>query len=287
ALDEAIENDLDAVKRVFADVGTADSSYLSFIGSSDDTQGGSYEVLITTAADQAVTQEGAQDIDTLTGDETLTITLNSSNYTVDLTTGMTSDDILAAINSQKDADGYDIPVYAQVSGGKLRIYSDNYGSSQNLSVVSDTAAAASGTTGIGTTALTGQGVDVAGTIGGDTASGSGRTLTGTAGDSKGLKVYVTATTVPADNSLGDVYFTRGVAEGLRERMYEFSFPYSGILAKNIESFDYKLSNIADKVKSINLQLEAQQEILIVQFTKANEAMAQMTYLQSTLSNNFK
>ncbi len=289
-LDDAIANHLDSVKRIFRDVGTAAHSEVSFLTGTDDTTAGTYNVYITQAAEQALAQGGTNIAATLGQDETLTITYGGTDYTVNLTSGMTNTEVVAAINAAVDDEG--VSVYSQVSGGNLQILTDNYGSSESVTVVSDVAEG-SGGTGIGTTAISDSGLDVAGKYVKDSveyaASGSGRTLTGTSGEAEGLKTYVTTTTV-TDTVNGDdkgtVYFTRGVGEALRERMYETSFPYSGIIAKNIEALDNQLENIADRISDINRQLAAEQELLILQFTKANEALAQMTYLQSTLGNNF-
>lgn len=118
-------------------------------------------------------------------------------------------------------------------------------------------------------------------------TGDGSLLTGTAGNSTGLIVTVSTLSVgPGGEDKGEVYFTRGVGETLRERMYERSFPYTGLIAKNINALENQLDNISDKIAEINRNLQAEAETLIAQFTLANEALAQMTYLQSTLSNNF-
>ncbi|HLP57662.1 MAG TPA: flagellar filament capping protein FliD [Candidatus Deferrimicrobium sp.] len=284
-LDDAIANHLDAVKRIFKDVGTVTHSEITFVGKTDETAAGSYAVKITQAAQQAVAA-GSTAADTLTGPETLTIWYKNNEYQVALANGWTSSQVVAEINEVVDEEG--AAVFARVSGtGNLEIVTDEYGSSQTVKVKSDRAAGV-GTTGIGTVYIEDAGQNVAGTIGGNAASGSGRTLTGTAGDSKGLMLYVTTTSIVGGggDDKGEVYFTRGVAETLRERMYEISFPYTGLLAKNIGSFDDQLENIALKIKDIKRQLQSEQEILIAQFTRANEALAQMTYLLSTISNNF-
>lgn len=284
-LDDAIANHLDAVKRIFTNMGVASHSEVTFIGESDETVAGRYALKITQAAKQAIAG-GSTDIETLTGAETLTIWYKNNEYQVALESGWTSSQVVSEINSVMDEEG--VPVFAQVSSdGKLEIVTDEYGSAQAVKVKSDLAAGA-GTTGIGTTYIEGVGLDVAGTIGGNAASGSGRTLTGTEGDSKGLVLYITTTSIVAGggDDKGEIYFTRGVGETLRERMYEISFPYTGLLAKNIESFDDQLANIANKITDIKRQLLSEQEILFTQFTRANEALAQMTYLLSTISKNF-
>jgi len=288
-LNDALENHLDEVKQVLKDVGSTTNSDTKFVGVSDDTVAGTYSVHVDVVAERALAQGAAAIAATLAQDEVLTITAQGKNYTINLTSGMTDDQVVTQINTDLDDAGGS--AFAQINSdtGKLEILSQDYGSGNTVKVVSDIASGAGGT-GIGTTLISDTGVNVEGTIDGNAASGSGRILTGISGDSKGLLVNVSATSlndaINGDDK-GTVTFTLGVAERLRERMYELSFPYSGLLAKNIESYEDKLDDISDKIKSINRHLESEQAILITQFTRANEALAQMSYLQSTLGNNLK
>ena len=285
-LDNAIENDLEGVKRVLRDEGTGSHNEVKFVGSGDATVAGTYDVHVDTAAEQAIAEGLANIAATLGQNETLTINYAGQTETVDLTSGMTNSQVVGAINTKMDDES--LSVFARVnSGGNLEIVTDGYGTSETITVSSDVLSGGGGT-GIGTADITDTGIDVAGTIGNNAATGNGQVLTGTTGNTKGLMISVTTTSIQGGggDDKGTIYFTRGVAEGLRDRMYELSFPYSGLLAKNIESFENKLDNIADKIKDINRHLESEQEILIMQFTKANEALAQMSYLKSTLGGNF-
>lgn len=282
-LDAAINSDLDGVKRIFTTTASTDNTNMIYAGKSDDTVAGSYEVVITAVAEQAVAEAG-QDFTDLTAAETLTITYGGESYTVDLEIGDDSSDVVSAINAVMDDDDNNVPVYARMSGNRLQLVTDDYGSSQSVTVSSS---AGAGSEAGFIAQVTGTGADVEGTIGdgpNNAAVGSGVKLTSTEGDAEGLILAVTATTT---GSLGNINFTRGIGETMRERMYEHSFPYTGMIAQNIESYDDRLQGIADSIKDINLRLAAEEEILIMQFTKANEAMAQMSYLQSTLSNNMK
>lgn len=291
-LDEAISTDLDAVKRIFKDEGSTSTGDIAYIGSSDDTVGGTYTVHVDQVATLAQTAGGTAIAANLGQAETLTITYNGSEFTVDLGNGDDIDTVVSKINTRMNDSN--MPLYAQIDGsGNLEFIAENYGSN-TIEVVSNVAAAGGGT-GVGTIGISGSGTDVIGEFRDSednviAATGNGRLLTGSTGSTDGLVVSVSATTL-ADPINGDdkgtVYVTKGIGETMRERMYEISFPYTGIIAKNIEALDDKLQNISDKIKSINYGLESEQEILIAQFTKANEAMGQMTYLQSTLSNNFK
>ena len=286
-LDDALENHLDEVKQVLTDQGSATNSDISFVGSADNTVAGSYSIHVDVVAERGLAAGAAALAATLAQDEVLTITSGGTDYTINLTSGMTDAEVVTQINTTLDE--ANASAFSQISEvtGNLEIVSEDYGSGHTVAVVSDIASGAGGT-GIGTTLISDTGVDVEGTIDGNAATGKGRILTSNTGDSKGLLANISSTTlndaINGDDK-GTVSFTRGVAEKLRDRMYEMSFPYSGLLAKNVESFEDKLDDISDKIKSINRHLESQQAILITQFTQANEALAQMNYLKSTLSNN--
>ncbi|MDQ1355204.1 MAG: flagellar hook-associated protein 2, partial [Acidobacteriota bacterium] len=109
-LDDAIANHLDAVKRIFTNMGVASHSEVTFIGESDETVAGRYALKITQAAKQAIAG-GSTDIETLTGAETLTIWYKNNEYQVALESGWTSSQVVSEINSVMDEEG--VPVFAQ------------------------------------------------------------------------------------------------------------------------------------------------------------------------------
>lgn len=276
-LEEALNNDLDNVIRLFRNQGNSTSSEISYSGKSSDTVAGTYAVNITRVAEQAeITADSA--VDTTLGsseadNETLTFALSGQSVNVSLTYDMTIAQIVSAVNTAFEDAGFN--AYATQSGNILSVLSDEYGSSQILSVSS------TGTK-IFSADKSDSGVDVAGTLGGNAATGNGKRLTGTSGDSKGLMVFVESQTV---GDKGQVSLTYGVGEQLRMRMYDLTFPYTGLLARNVEALDTQLENIDEKIAEINRRLAEEEELLITQYTKANEALAQLQYLQSTLSNS--
>lgn len=287
--DDALEDDFDGVKRVFRDFGTATNSDIAYIGSTSDTVGGDYAVHINQVALQGVVT-GAHEYDSIV-DEQLQIWYGSTSgtpVTVSITASMSQSEVVSEINKQLNQGS--MPAYARISNNKLEIVTENYGSSEKIYVQSNIAEVdhlAGDGAGIGPTQQGDVGQDVAGTIGGNAASGRGQILTGTTGDTQGLILRVSTTSVGAGGEdRGSVYYTTGLGEALRKRMSDISFPYSGLIAKNIDSLDDQLQQITDKISAINRSLASEQEILIMQFTKANEALAQMSYLQSTLSQNF-
>ena len=56
------------------------------------------------------------------------------------------------------------------------------------------------------------------------------------------------------------------------------------MAKSMDALDDQLANMDDKIAQINRQLAVEEENLIREFSKANEAISQMQYLISTIQN---
>lgn len=282
-LEDALTNHFDEVQNLFQDFGFASDSRINYITSSSATQAGTYSVNITTAAEQA-DAIGANTISTsLAQDETLTIDLNGTQSVVNLTAGLTLSQIISTINQQAQADG--LSITARNDGSDhLEIYSNGYGSSQQLSVVSSTDAA--GSTGFGTAGMSDTGVDVAGTIDGVAAVGSGQTLTGgtgTAVDGLMLKINVDAATVGTGLSMGTISVSRGYADLLHDTVDYFTDTINGpiILAKN--SLNSQIQSIDDQILAMEDRLQTKEELLINQFTLADQALRNMSSIQSSLS----
>ena len=202
-LDEAINQHYDEVRSLFTDMGTTSNTNIRFLAAGAHSTPGTYEVNITRLGEQALVAAGTDMAATLASDEVLTFSLGSASGTVSLTSGMSSAQALTSINNQLDSLG--LGITAELNSGRLQFRSDAYGSSQTLSVYSDQAAG-SGGTGVGTDTLSDQGVDVAGTIGGLAATGSGRTLTGSQGATEGVTLSVQASTL---GSQGTLTLTKG------------------------------------------------------------------------------
>ncbi|MBN1164706.1 MAG: flagellin [Candidatus Krumholzibacteriota bacterium] len=164
--------------------GTTSLSTVSFMDATDATVAGTYAITVTTAAAQAVTTGGTAQTAVLGQTETLTI----NGVDIALAAGLTQNQVITQINTYNSSTG----VTASDDGSNnLVLTTDAYGSNIDLSAVSNVAAAAD-TTGIGTTALTEVGVDIAGTIGGLAATGRGTLLTGDSGLAiEGLSISTT------------------------------------------------------------------------------------------------
>jgi flagellin len=154
--------------------GSTTDADVTFMSGSDATVAGTYSVDLTVQALQGVATAGTVQTANLGADET--VTLNGTNIT--LTTGMSQVQVRDRINEYNTSTG----VTATISAGdELVLTSDAFGSAWTVSAVSNVAAAGVNTSGIGTTVITGTGVDVAGTLGGQVATGKGLVLTGDSG----------------------------------------------------------------------------------------------------------
>ncbi len=282
--EEAIENDYEGVKKLFEEIGTTTDNQVSYITRTDETEAGTYAIEITTAPERAQIQ-GSYEVPTagISQDETLTITYNGTDYTVDLSQNDTLNDIIDKINTEMDNNG--VPISATNNGNYLVLQTDDYGSDQSFSVVSNVAADAGGT-GIGTTQLSDTGVDIAGTIGGYAATGEGRALTGSEGPVKGLMVYGTMTST---GSFGNVQLTYGVISNFNERLEELlstTTGEEGPIAKELSNLDTNIKALNDKIEEFQKDLEEERTRLFQEFDAANRAMAQMQQLLMSLQNNF-
>lgn len=146
---------------------------------------GSYDIDVTTAGERAVVTSGAVTAATTTDDEILTV--NGVNITLE--GGLTKAAVVDRINEFTDQTG--AVADANGTGTALRVYSEAFGEDATVSVVSNIAGATTNS-GFGTTVSEDEGVDIAGTIHGEAATGSGNVLIGTGKATKGLAISVGA-----------------------------------------------------------------------------------------------
>ncbi len=276
-LDDALSGHLDAVERIFKDIGTTTYSEVSYVGKTGSGASGRYGIEITQVAEKATI---SADVDInganlFTGTETLTISYGGTDYTVDLdgsVTAMTLNDVVNAVNNELSSTA----MSATSSGDRLIIESNAYGDLESIDISSTG-------TNIFLTSKSDSGQNVEGSFTDsegnvDSVVGSGQKLT----SSDGLIAMIKSTTT---GSKGDIYLTTGIGESLREAMNELSFPFTGIISRSIETYDTQLDNIDKKISDINRNLAMEEEILIAQFSQANAALAELEFLKQTIDDS--
>lgn len=165
--------------------GTASDADVKFLKGTSETLAGTYAVAITTVGERATATAGTAQGAVLAAAETLTI----NNVSVTLTNGMSQTQVVNRINEFSAQTG----VIADVNGLATRLYTKDFGSDADLTVVSNVAAGAA-SSGFGTSSVTDAGVDVIGTIDGTSYTGSGNVLTASSGSAKGITVQFAAGT---------------------------------------------------------------------------------------------
>jgi len=267
ALNAAISNDPDAVASLFAEAGRVDNNQISYISSKTDSAEGVFAVNITRAATQGnyvavdfgydgspiTVNNGNDDLSfTIDGVSTGTITLTNADYTG----AQLAVELQTRINGVKDLSDQDVSVTVTFDDSDSNnehfvITSNRYGDASKIEVVSAEGSAFGLSGGTATT-----GVNVEGTIGGRSATGSGRVLTAL----DGLKIEL------QDNltgSHGNVTFTRGIASRLTSLVNSLLDPDAGIASrisgfeKNISEIDVQREELGERLINLETRLRAQ------------------------------
>jgi flagellar hook-associated protein 2 len=290
---DALSSNFTAVAALFLGDGIpagtvqASDSRVTYNGKTEATQTGTYSILVHTLAEQA-TAVGTQQVVQLDGRERLTITAGSSSAVVDLQNNDTLAEVLLKINTELSAQG--MAITASDDGtGRIQIKADNFGSAHSFTVVSDGDGSA-GTTGFGSTPAAADGVDIAGTIGGHAAIGSGLTLTGAAGQpEEGLSLTIAQTTAGDYGSIAFTSDSEGI-EGasilmnLQSLLDGITDPLSGPIHNSTDSLNKNIRSLNDQIEAYEDRLESRRIMLTAEFQKADEALRLLSVTQSSLSS---
>lgn len=287
-LQKVIDDPKKDISTLFAAVGKPTDSLVSFVTSTTNTKAGSYAVEITRLATQA---EAVGDVvlggtTTITGgsNDTLTLTVDGVAASVTLAAGDYTPAELAAeiqskINGASELSEAGIAVTVSLSGGMLKVTSDSYGSRSKVESIAGNAAAIFGTVDY----ANGTGLDVAGSIGGVVATGSGQILTGT-NDASGLAIRITG---GALGERGTVKFDRGYAYQLDSLIDDF-LESDGTIANRTDGINRSIKDIEDRREVLTRRLEMVEQRLRAQFTALDVLMSSMTktseFLQQQLAS---
>lgn len=286
ALDKAIKDHLPDIAGLFAVVGTATDSQVSFASSTSATKPGEYALRVTRLATQGslkslspinantIIPAGTkwkvsldQDSKNVLSSHTATIEIPAGNYSRDqLATALQS-----AINGASTFSANSLSVSASVdASGYLTIASSKWGSTSNIEI---NAVAGTGPETLFGTATPAAGVDVAGTIGGEPATGSGQFLTGGSGSpAEGLKIKITGGNVPADR--GTVSFSQGYAYQLNNLASDY-LDSKGLLSVRKDGLNASIKDIDKQRTRINDQLTQTEKRYRAQFTALDAAISSM------------
>jgi flagellar hook-associated protein 2 len=284
-----------AVQSMFTEGGTfaaalpAYSGQVTVAGATDNTSPGTYAVSITQSAQQAVdtgSSTWASGASTLSQAEAYTVTGGSATATYAATAGETVANVVAGMNAALAAAGVDASATLVGSPGayQVQLVSPTYGSAATLTV------AASGSDQLGLTAggTTYTGTDVAGTINGLAAAGSGQDLSLNDGSdhADGLVLQVTTPGITSATSLGTVSYAPGFAQGLAHIAKTASLAPDGIIPVTIAGLQGTLAEVGSEISMQQQLVATQQAALTAEFTNMESTLSHLQSESSFLNQAF-
>ncbi|MBX7131480.1 MAG: flagellar filament capping protein FliD [Fimbriimonadaceae bacterium] len=288
-LDAAISADPESIGNLMRAVGTSSAADIKFVTSGAATKAsgsGGYEINITQAATKTGFTSSVAQTSANAGGELLTFSgaMFGSNYQLSISAGLTLEqtrDLINADSKLKDL------VVADISGGKLTITSKKFGTPGGFDVVSNLDAAANNS-GIGKNANKGilvAGLNVAGTINGQAATGSGQFLTGASAgsnkDADGLQVQYTGT---GTGVVGYLTFTKGVAAKTKDLIESFTDAVNGLLTATDKSLQTQFDDLGTNITSLTERASLKRIALQAKFTAMEQAISQLQSQQSRLQS---
>ena len=263
----ALAQSLTDVTRLFIGIGVPTNSQIEYLSKTDNTEPGTYGVVITTAPTRA-TVLGANTVPTggISADETLSVSFytdaTSSTNTpttaqITASAGSKINDIVNALNSEFATKG--MAVSASNNNGKIQIRANEYGDDYRIQVLSSlndpsNQSGFSTTVDDSTDSDQTAGVDVAGTINGFKANGKGAVLTSGSGfPDDGLSIRAAVATT---GTYGNITVSSGVADRMATLLARLIDTSSG-------SIKVRQDGLADSVADIDKQIQKKQDAVAV------------------------
>lgn len=291
-LQNAITNHFTEIASLFAAVGTASDSLVSVSGSGAKTKSGQYAVELTAVATRGsltgtvnlnsastVIDDGTKINVTLDG-TTATVALTAGTYTATQFAAM----LQSAINGTSSFSSASASATAAIDGsGSLAISSNRYGSESKVTISSSSGTLAD--VFIGAAPALVNGVDVAGTIGGITATGSGQTLAGASGTAiEGLKVVING---GSTGTRGVIRFSRGYADQLTTGIDSF-LGSNGLISDRTKGINNSIKDLGKSREALAMRLQDVEKRYRAQFAALDKMISSMSsttaFLQQQLAN---
>jgi len=288
-LDAALAQNPAGVANLFSTSFSTTNPNISYVSSSSKTilSSTGFVVDVTQAATQGTLEGG----DISSFPITLTASNNQMRLRIDgiessvLTlTGRTyasGDELAAEIQGKINAD----PALAaqnvtvEFSAGRLLFTSSTYGSSSRVELGAEPANSAHAVLGLETSISVG-GQDVAGTINGESATGKGQILTGTAGNhtTDGLSLLVTLAESQVDpfENEGTVTVVDGLAAQLTDTLGFLTDPVDGRVTSRSNTLTRQITGLDENMKDMEDRLEEKRIDLLEDFARLEASLSEMS-----------
>jgi len=288
-LQNAITANPSTFASLFAQAGSTSDSQVNYISASSSTQPGAYAVNVTQMATQAVatgnTALTSSTAITAGSNDTINVVLDGMAATLTLNPGTYTPSQLATqiqnqINGNSTFSAAGSSVNATVNAaGDLVLTSSRYGSASSVNITGGNGQSTLGFS--NATAVAGQ--DVAGSINGVTAMGSGQNLIGAFGDpSSGLTVAITG---GSTGSRGTVNYSEGYAYQMSNFMSS-TLSSSGAIQAATNYLNTMLTNNQNEQTTLNQQLALTKARYMQQFTNLDSLISSMNATSTYLTQQF-
>ncbi|OIR08467.1 flagellar hook-associated protein 2 [mine drainage metagenome] len=279
-LNAALNTNYQGVANLFIAAGNATDSLVSYTSAGSTTKAGTYGLNITQLSTQgtAVGSTAAGLTITTGTNDTLSLTLDGTSTSVTIPAGTYTASALATqlqtlINGSAPISGAGKSVTVSQTAGVLTFTSSSYGSSSNVLVGGNAASNLFGTP----TQTTG--LDVAGTINGLSATGSGQILTSSLGDSQGLSVAIQG---GATGSRGTISYSQGLSS-LFSSQITAMLGIHGPIASETTQFNSNISDAQNQINALNAKIALDQTNLTNQYAQLDAMLGSMNSLSSYLT----
>ncbi len=280
-LQKVLDDPAKDIAALFAAVGKTSDSLMSFSFATSVVPPGNYDLAVSrlathgfaaadTAAGLTITGGSNDVLDLGVDGKAVSITIGAGNYTA----GTLAAELQSRINGNSTLSAAGSAVTVSQSGGVLTITSNRYGSASTVAVTGGSALG-----GLFGTAASTAGLDVAGTIGGITATGVGQLMS-----ANNINLTVAG---GATGNRGTLTFGRGFANQISS-MIDGIVGSGSLIAGRIEGINTTIKDIGSRRAALNLRLAETEKRYRDQFTALDSMMARMnstsTYLTQQLAS---
>jgi flagellar hook-associated protein 2 len=284
-LNKALSSNFNDVAALFDTVGQATDPQISYTSAGSTAKAGNYDVNISQLATQgSLAGSSAAGLTITSGtNDSLSVTIDGTSAVITLTPGTYTASTLAtevqnAINGSSTFSAAGTAVTVTQNNGTLTVTSNKYGSTSNVSISGNGASNL-----LGSAPVSSAGVDVAGSIAGTTATGSGQSLTASAGDALGLKILVSG---GALGDRGTVDYSQGFA-GMLNLWATSQTGTSGLLSAAVAGQNSTVKLLGTQITAQQTRLSLLQASYTKQYTALDLSLASMastsTYLSQQLT----
>ena len=255
----AFNADPAGVSKLFAQGGSADDANVSFVSAGDRAIAGTYHVVVTQAAQQA-NDTGLTGVFPPAVLPTVKVRVGTAEVSYAVKDGDTQADVAAGLNAAFAS--AKLALQASDTGSGVQVSTNQYGLAAGFDVDWD-----------GTGYVTHAGVDVAGTINGAVANGSGQQLMAAFDDPQisGLALLIGNGAV---GDLGNFTYTPGLAQRAQTAVTSATDIISGYMTSSENAFKARQKFVDDQIAAMELRVTAYETNL----------RAQYAALESTISS---